>query len=107
MQSDDLLGAVHDAIYEACVKLGADELAAIAETQARCRQLQRDFGGRDHYLPALKKHTRHQQIAADLRAGVPPAEVAAKHGVHPKTVAKIAAKRSADDPGLGTKDWVL
>jgi Mor family transcriptional regulator len=110
MQPDDLLGAVHDAVYALLVECGVEELTAIADTQALCRALQRDLGGRGHYLPALGKELRHRQIAADLRAGVPPAEVAHKHRVHPRTVQKVAAQtkqQPGDDPGLGTKDWVL
>jgi Mor family transcriptional regulator len=110
MEPDDLLGAVHDAVYALLVRRGVEELTAIADTQALCRALQRDLGGRGHYLPALGKELRHRQIAADLRAGVPPAAIAKKHDVHPKTVAKIAARAQQapnEDPGLGTSDWVL
>ena len=109
-ESDDLLGAVHDAVYALLVQHGVDELAAIADTQALCRQLQQDLGGREHYLPALGKESRHRQIAMDLAAGLPPDQVATKNKVHPKTVAKVAAQAKqapGDDPGLGTKDWVL
>jgi len=110
MESDDLLGAVHDAVYALLVTRGVEELTAIADTQALCRDLQRDLGGREHYLPALGKESRRRQIAAALRAGVPPAEIAQKQGVHPKTVAKVAAQikqKPSDDPGLGTKEWVI
>jgi Mor family transcriptional regulator len=110
MEPDDLLGAVHDAVYALLVKHSVEELTAIADTQALCRDLQRDLGGREHYLPALGKELRHRQIAADLRAGISPAEVAQKQGVHPKTVAKIAMQikqKPSDDPGLGTKEWMI
>jgi len=109
-EPDDLLGAVHDAVYALLVQRGVEELTAIADTQALCRDLQRDLGGREHYLPALGKESRRRQIAADLRAGVPPAEIAAKHGVHPRTVEKVATQtkqKPSDDPGLGTKEWVI
>lgn len=110
MQSDDLLGAVHDAVYAALIENGVEELAAITATQALCHHLQQDFGGRAYYVPALDKDVRHREIAEELAAGTPPARVAQKHHVHPRTVEKIAAKaRHApnDDPGLGTKDWII
>lgn len=110
MQSDDLLGAMHAAIYTLLVKRGVDELTAIADTQEFCNYMQQNFGGQDNYLPALSKESRQRQVVDDLRAGLPPEKVAEKHKMHPRTVEKIIAKekqKPGDDPGLGTKDWVL
>ena len=115
-----LLNWIHDQIYAALMDHGdevrtglsteAAELAAINKTQTLCKKLQEDLGGREHYLPALSKNERHRKVAADLQAGLPPDEVAQKHGLHPRTVKKIAAnncQKQSDDPGLGTPDWML
>lgn len=115
-----LLDWLHDQIYTMLVEHGAEvragldpgaaEIAVIQKTQALCKKLQEDLGGREHYLPALNKKERHRRVAADLQAGLSPDEVAQKHDLHPRTVKKIANKiREApnDDPGLGTRDWMI
>lgn len=115
-----LLDWIHDQVYAALVDHGNEvsaglstetaEITAIRKTQALCKKLQEDLGGREHYLPALSKNERHRKVAADLQAGLPPDEVAQKHGLHPRTVKKIAdsnRQQQGDDPGLGTPDWML
>lgn len=99
MKSDDLLDYIHDAVYELLSKHGGDELVAIKATQELCQQIMREFGGREHYLPALKKYQRYRQILADVDAGLDRHEVAARNKVCEKTV-REAIRMRAVNPNL-------
>lgn len=115
-----LLDWLHEQIYEVLMEYGTEvragldptaaEIAAIEKTQALCKKLQEDLGGRPHYLPALGKQERHRRVVADLQAGLSLDEVAEKHDLHLRTVKKIfnnIREASNDDPGLGTRDWMI
>ena len=111
MADDDLRNAMHEALYRVAVRFGADEVAAIETADAECAAIDAAFGAQRHYWRAPPKDSRNRQILADLQSGQPTAAVAAKHGVHQKTVEKIRAtaarKRGSADLGLGREDWVL
>lgn len=104
-ETGDLLEAMHDVIFGLLVRRGIDDLAALNEAGTLCEDLQRRFGGRDHYIPVPDKSTRNARIAAELAAGRDPQEVAARYGVSTKTVKRTA--RRHDDPGFGSPDWNL
>ena len=106
----DLLDAVQEEVYRLLVQHGVEEVVAIDEASTLRARLQKTHGGKEHYLPAQDKTARNLQILADLQAGLSPATVAEKHGVHPKTVEKIRAaarKRTGTDLGFGREDWVI
>lgn len=106
MADDALRSAVHDALYRVAVRFGADEVAAIEAADAECAALDTAQGGARHYWPARDSGKRQRALATDLAAGLPPADVAAKHGVSIKTVTR--ARRSPDDDGgFGSEGWLL
>lgn len=108
MSDESLIEAMHDDIYRLLIRLGIDDLTALRESGALCEDLQRRFGARDHYVPAIDKTTRNARIAADLASGLSAAAIAEKHGVHPNTVRRIRARtRPRDSLGFGSADWVL
>ena len=88
-----LLDALYEVFHALAIEAGADPGRAAKLAQASVKNLQRDFGGRRHYLPALDRDRRQQDMLADLQAGLSLAAVAAKHEVGLKTVSR--AKRSA------------
>lgn len=104
MSDESLIEAMHDDIYRLLTRLGIDDLTALREAGALCEDLQRRFGARDHYVPAIDKTTRNARIAAELASGHDAKSVAARHGVSTKTV-KRAVRPRDDDPGFGSPDW--
>lgn len=109
MADDALRSAVHEAIYRVAARFGAGELAAIETADAECAALDSAFGAQRCYWPARDNRARNRQIHEDLRAGLPPAEVAAKHGVSLKTVTRANRRAQTTEPGsgFGADDWVL
>ena len=109
MSDEPLIEAMHDDLYRLLIRLGVDDLTALREAGALCENLQRRFGGRDHYVPAIDKHARNARIAAELAAGREPAEIAKQYGMHPKTVEKIRRRTTTaiERLGFGSDDWVL
>lgn len=108
MADDDLRAAVHEALYRAAVRFGADEVAAIEAADGEVAALDAVFGAQRHYWRARAKESRNRQIQADLAAGRPPEEVAAEHGVSLKTVQRAkTAPAPAPDLGFGSDDWVI
>ncbi len=109
MSDDALIEAMHDDLYRLLTRLGVDDLTALQEAGALVEDLQRRFGGRHHYLPAVDKATRNARIAAELAAGHDPQQVAARHGVSKKTLARVARRTRRDDDGggFGSPEWNL
>lgn len=109
MSDDALIEAMHDDVYRLLTRLGIDDLTALQEAGSLVEDLQRRFGGRDHYLPAVDKATRNARIAAELAAGHDPQQVADRHGVSKKTLARVARRTRGDDDGggFGSPEWNL
>lgn len=107
MADSDLIDAMHDEVYQLLLRHGVEDLTALTDAGKLCESLQRRFGGHDHYVPVSDKSTRNARIAADLRAGQKPKDVAAKHGVHLTTVVRAAKRVEAGDDGFGSPDWNL
>lgn len=108
MTDESLIEALHDDVYRLLTRLGIDDLAALREAGSLCEELQRRFGGRDHYMPAIDKLTRNARIAAELAAGVKPADIAQKYDITPRMVRKISSRtQSSASLGFGKDDWVL
>lgn len=107
MADRDLIDAVLDELYQMAMQPALDDLAAFAEADRRCKALQERFGGQRHYWPKPDKEPRNIRIASDLRAGHDPQDVAAKHGITPKTVKRAARQAETEATGFGNPDWNL
>lgn len=106
----ELVDAIHNALYRLLLRRGVDDLTALADAGELLDTLQRQFGGRDHYVPRPDKGSRNARIAADLAANLPASAVAEKHGVAPRTVRRIRKQidqERADLLGFGDEDWAL
>ncbi len=104
--------ALREDIRHLFVRLGIDEATAQQQAATLVEDLQRRFGGQKCYVRAPDKTARNAQIAADLAAGLTPAEVARKHGIGLSTVKRIRAATSprrvrGKDGGFGSSDWNL
>lgn len=107
MADDIFLQALREEFYGLALECGAAPAAAAAAAEARTRNLQRDFGGRTHYLPARPRDQRQCDILADLQRGLPRVAVAAKHDVSLSTVKRAERRARAENPGLGREEWVI
>lgn len=72
-----------------------------------CRRVCCEFGASRVYVPALDHQARDLAILAGLACGDTQSEIAARVGIHPSTVGRVAKRHRRQGDGLGPSGWGL
>lgn len=107
---DDVLAVIISAATLAARAEGLPIPAAQRLAKAICDRLRRELGTLRVYVPAPDRTARDRAILAGLAAGDGRVVVAARVGVHPSTVDRVARRnqeRRRQGDGLGPAGWGL
>lgn len=106
---DAILAVIVAAATTAATAEGLDHRAAHRLAAAITDRLRRELGTLRVYIPAPSRAARDRAILAGLAAGEGRAVIAARVGVHPTTVDRVARRhqRPPQRHGFGPAEWSL
>jgi len=109
-EGEDVIAVIISAATVAARAEGLPATAAQRLAKAICDRLRRELGTLRVYVPAPDRSARDRAILAGLAAGEGRAVIAARVGVHPTTVDRVARRHQArrhQGDGLGPAGWGL
>lgn len=100
----DLVDTIHEKVYRLLLRHGLDDGSAGDEASRLCLEIQRAYGGFEHYVSSPDRRNRRAAIREEVAGGKDRREVARKFGVSMSTVSRAVR----DDMGeFGGPDWEL
>jgi hypothetical protein len=109
-EGEDVIAIIVSAATLAARAEGLPVPAAQRLAKAICDRLRRELGTLRVYVPAPDRSARDRAILAGLAAGDKREAIAARVGVHPSTVDRVAKRqqeRRRQGDGLGPAGWGL